>query len=193
MEAKVDTLTANLKEVVEENKRLKKTGENNLKYLVNLDRNTRRSNVILFGLSETEDLTIDGNHVNGDKAKLEALLSFIKVREKVEVCSHTRLGKESEDGDKIRPVKLIVKNSDMAALIVSNAKQLKALNQKLYFKPDKTAKEREEYQRLLTKKNELLEAHPAEEGQESRVVLKKGVLTVDGVEKDRYKTPQTIF
>ena len=64
LEAKVDTLTANLKEVVEENKRLKKTGENNLKYLVNLDRNTRRSNVILFGLSETEDLKLSEDPVN---------------------------------------------------------------------------------------------------------------------------------
>ena len=64
---------------------------------------------------------------------------------------------------------------------------------KIFFKPDKTLKEREEYQRLLKRKNELIASHPTEEGGENRVVLQKGVLTVDGVVTDRYKTPQTIF
>ena len=92
-----------------------------------------------------------------------------------------------------RPLKIELKNGEMAAEIITNSKNLKPLNMKIFFKPDKTLKEREEYQRLLKRKNELMVSHPTEEGGENRVVLQKGVLTVDGVVTDRYKTPQTIF
>ena len=127
-----------------------------------------------------------------DQTKIDALFKYIKVREKVEIRNHLRLGKVGNESSR-RPIKIELKNSEMAALILSNAKLLRPLNQKLFFKADKTAKEREEYQRLLKKKEELVLAHPTEDGSESRVVLKKGVLTVDGVVRDRYKTPQTIF
>ena len=77
--------------------------------------------------------------------------------------------------------------------IISKAYKLKDLNKKIFLKPDKSFKEREEFQRLLKKKAECMLSHPTEEGQDSRVVLKKGVLKVDGVEVDRYQSPQTLF
>ena len=67
------------------------------------------------------------------------------------------------------------------------------MNKKIFIKPDKSFKEREEFQRLLKNKGELVEAHPTEEGRNPRVVLQKGVLQVDGEEVDRYQSPQTIF
>ena len=78
-------------------------------------------------------------------------------------------------------------------LITSNAKLLRPLDQMIFFKPDKSVKEREEFQRMLKKKNECMITPPTEHGNDSRVILRQGVLTVDGVEVDRYKTPQRIF
>ena len=193
LSTKVDTLKTNLREVTEANVNLEKTSGNNLKYLINLDRNSRRSNVILFGVSETEDLVINEVSARSDKEKIDALLKFIEVHEEVEVLRYYRLGKEPEGEERRRPVKVELKNSEMVSLILANAKKLRPLNQKLFFKPDKTKKEREEYQRLLKKKETLMLSHPTEEGAPDRVVLAKGVLTVDGAVNDRYMTLQTLF
>ena len=161
LNTKVDTLRTNLKEVTEENSNLRKISGNNLKYLLNMDRNIRRSNVILFGVSETEDLVMVAK---GDDEKIEMLLSFIGVHNEVDIRCHTRLGKKTDDDqDQRRPLKIEMKNSEQVSLILINAKKLKPLNQKLFFKPDKTAKEREEYQRLLKRKEELEQAHLTEE------------------------------
>ena len=70
---------------------------------------------------------------------------------------------------------------------------MKSLNKKIFFNPDKTVKEREEFQRLLNEKKKYEISHVTEEGNERRVVLKKGTLTVDGVIVDTYKTPGSIF
>ena len=87
---------------------------------------------------------------------------------------------------------MTMKNGDMVRIIISKAPQLKALDKKIFLKPDKSVKEREEFQRLLKRKEEAMIDHPAANGQE-RVTLKNGSLTVDGVEIDSYKPPQTIF
>ena len=147
---------------------------------------------MVLGLSENEDLTIGGDTVHEDKQKIDKLLNFIGVDiEQIEIVSFSRLGSSEYEG--IRPIKMMLKNSDMVSLIISKAPQLKNLNKKIFFKPDKSLKEREEFQRLLKKKGELMIAHPTDDGQEPRVVLQKGVLKVDGVEVARYQSPQTIF
>ena len=125
---------------------------------------------MLFGVSKNENIVINRVETRGDKAKIDALLDYIKVKDKVEISSYARLGKVSDanEGDKKRPIKIVLKNSDMAVLIMSNAKLLRKLNQKLFFKPDKTVKEREEFQRLLKKKNEYTLSHPTADGDEER-------------------------
>ena len=193
LKTQVNTLKNSLKDIQEENVKLKKTGENNLKYLVNLDRNTRRSNVIVLGLPENENLDINTESLSSDAEKVEGLLKFIKVDNQVEIQNLERLGKVSDDDESHRPLKVQLKNSEMAFLITSNAYNLKTLDKKIFMKPDKSKKEREEFQRLLKRKTELILSHPAADGAESRVILKKGVLTVDGIVKDRYVSPQTIF
>ena len=42
---------------------------NNLKYLINVDRNTRRSNVVVFGVPEDEPLELKGVHAETDLKK----------------------------------------------------------------------------------------------------------------------------
>ena len=191
LKSKVDELSQDLTEVKNENKILKKSCENNLKYLVNHDRNMRRSNVMLLGLPEDEDLVIGEATVKGDDDKIHALFKFLKVETVVEMVSYSRLG-TSEEG-KLRAIKIELKNGDMAREIIKEAHNLKTLNKKIFFKPDKSVKEREEFQRLLKKKEECIISHPTADGQQDRVILEKGVLKVDGVEIDRYKSPQTIF
>ena len=63
----------------------------------------------------------------------------------------------------------------------------------IYIKQDKTKAERDEFQRLGKKKADLLKLYPTLENENSRVVLKKGILTVDDVQVDRYKSPVTLF
>ena len=192
---KVNSLSASLTETKKERDELKKVSSNNLKYLINHDRNVRRSNVMLFGVPEKENMIINGAEAKDDDGKINSLLAHLKVVDNVEIVYHTRLGKESEDSseDLKRPIEIVMKNSNMSWLITSNSHLLKSLNQKIFFKPDKTPKEREEFQRLLKKKEECMLSHPTEEGSDSRVVLKKGVLTVDNRVIDRYNTPQTLF
>ncbi len=189
----VQNLKKSLEDVTAETEQWKKTCSNNLKYLVNHDRNQRRCNVMVLGLEEEVDLTINNETTNSDEEKINSLLKFIGVgAETVEICSSFRCGKAGGEG--IRPIKVILKKGDMAQRIISKAPQLKTLNKKIFIKPDKSKKERDEFQRLLKKKEECITSHPAADGERNtRVVLEKGVLKVDNVEVDRYKSPQTLF
>ena len=63
----------------------------------------------------------------------------------------------------------------------------------IYIKPDKSKSEQQEFTRLGKRKKELLDQNPTNEGQEPRVKLEKGVLKLDGIEVDRYKSVQSIF
>ena len=55
-------------------------------------------------------------------------------------------------------------------------------------KADLNRDERDEYKRLYDLKDKLMEENP-----EKTVIIDKGVLTLDGEEVDRYKTPKTFF
>ena len=103
---------------------------------------------------------------------------------------------------KVRPIKIKYSSSASASTVLKEGKKLKDLvDNKIYVKPDKTKKEIEEYQRLGKRKDELKEQYPVAEVDEDdeeqerreRVVLEKGVLTVDGTEVDRFKSVQTLF
>ena len=63
-------------------------------------------------------------------------------------------------------------------------------DQKIYVKPDKTKGEQEAFKRLGKRKEELLLEY---NNDKKRVELIKGVLYLDKVEVDRYKSPQTLF
>ena len=85
-------------------------------------------------------------------------------------------------------------SSTIATAILGEAKKLKNLpNYTIYIKPDKTKSEVEEYRRLGKRKTELQAEYPVGEDEESRVVLEKGVLKVDGVKVDEFKSVQSLF
>ena len=79
-------------------------------------------------------------------------------------------------------------------MVLKASKKLKELRgQTIYIKPDKTKAEVAEYQRLGKRKTELEGKYPTTDGEEKRVVLEKGVLKVDGVQVDEYKSTQSLF
>ena len=74
---------------------------------------------------------------------------------------------------------------------VSAEEMLKDIRgENIYVKPDKTKGEQEEFQRIGKRKDALLAEY---DNDNERVILDKGVLFVDGVEVDRYKSVQTLF
>ena len=179
------------KNLEDEAKRLKTVSQNNLKYLVNLDRNIRREHIVIFGVPE------DGTNLNAndviaktDEEKCDLILRYINVP--IDSIYPFRLGKPTEG--KVRPIKVKCPSSNIVGPILKASKKLKELpNQTIYIKPDKTKAEVEEYQRLGKRKAELILQYPVEDGNEPRVVLEKGILKVDGVQVDEFKSSQSLF
>ena len=190
---KVMNLEKELKAMKDAQKEESAISKNNLKYLINFDRNERRQNVIMFGVPEDE-IMINEVVCKSDREKCLALLDIMELRE---MCRNTvkeifRLGKkDDEDSEKRRPVKIKFTSSTSATAVINAGAKLKELpNLNIYVKPDKTKGEQEAFKRLGKRKEELLREY---ENNEERVKLKKGVLYVDDIEVDRYKSPQTLF
>ena len=186
LEGKVNTLQNGCTEVTAMSK-------NNLKYLVNIDRNERRQNVIIFGAPEI-DLTIGNVTSRSDPDKFAALAQVMNLGE---TCRNAvkeifRLGNIDEgDVERRRPMKVRFTSSGPATEVIQAGKKLKDLpDQNIYVKPDKTKGEQEEFKRIGKRKSDLLTEY---NNDNEKVKLTKGVLYVDGVEVDRYKSPQTLF
>ena len=197
-EKRLDTAVENLKKEVDKNSERtqnnKTISENNLKYLVNVDRNTRRKNVIVFGVPENDELIIEGRSTVTDKDKIQSILEYTACTG-VDVIDSYRLGKP---GEKPRPMKITFPTKEMAESALKESRKLKELKDldeeiNIYIKPDKTKSEQKEFQRLGKKKEELLVKYPTQDNAPPRVLLKKGILTVDGTEVDKYEPAQTLF
>ena len=173
----------------------KSVSENNLKYLINHDRNVRKSNILLFGVPEDEPLELDGveGNPNTDSEKCISLFQLIgspQSQEKMVDCF--RIGPIVED--KVRPIKVKFVTPAPVTSILKNAKKLsESSNRKIYIKSDKSKAENSEFQRLGKRKTELLEQYPSDNDNDPRVTLVKGVLKLDGAEVDRYKPVQSLF
>ena len=179
-EARLDSQEKELDKNTESIKAGKKVSENNLKYLINLDRNIRRKNVILFGVPEKDDLTIHDDSATSGIEKYKLLSKFMDCSENT-VVDHYRLDRE---GDKPRPIKLTFDSKEMAGKVLSNSRKLKDLKNEhesinCYVKPDKTKSEQAEFQLLGKKKAELLIQYPTIEGNDPRVILRQGSLKME--------------
>ena len=172
---------------------LKQTVKDTTKYLVNTDRNSRQYNAILFGVPE-DKFTLqlkgtEGVELDNDSSKVNELMNLVGYRGKVR--HHFRLG---QPGDRPRPMKLIFdSHADSQSARDNSFKLKKVVDQTIFIKPDKTKSENAEFKRVGDKKKELLEQYPTVDDQHPRVVLKKGVLTLDGVEVTRYIPIPSLF
>ena len=149
---KLENQTKNLET---ESKKQKTVCENNLKYLVNLDRNVRRENIIIFGVPEDGvEVQIEQEKAKTDEEKCSAILEYIGTPIFDQAKGMFRLGKPVNG--KVWPIKIRLPSSDTASSVLKESKKLKNLNdQKIYIKPDKTKAEVAEYQRLGKRKAEL--------------------------------------
>ena len=135
-------------------KSMKSGMDNNLKYLINHDRNQRKHNVVLFGVQEDEDLQIGADNANDDEGKCKTLLEYIGCMD-VKIMDAFRLGKVNpETPEKPRPIKIVFSEKRMAFDVLSKTSKLNDLKKdsgkNIYIKPDKTKSEVSEFQRLGT-------------------------------------------
>lgn len=198
-------LKTKLSSLSEEFDKNKTCAENNLRYLINHDRNSRQRNVVVFGLPDDDEISLGDEVFENDLDAVNHVLDQLELPEEVKIIELFRLGKKQvEDGAgadenqrRHRPIKIRFETSGAAKMIVGNSAKLKGLfgeETKIYLNTDKTKSEREEFSRLGKKKKDLMLRHPAEnEGDPPRVILKNGRLLVDNAEVDCYKAPQTLF
>ena len=173
----------------------KSISENNLKYLINHDRNERRKNVLLFGVPEGKPTGVDGvpDNLETDIEKCLSLFELIQAPQSMDkVIDCFRIGPIVDD--KVCPIKVKFFSPISVTTILKNSRKLsESSNRRIYIKPDKSKSESAEFQRLGKRKAELLEQYPTENNAEPRVTLMKGVLKLDGTEVDRYKPVQSLF
>ena len=174
---------------------LKDTTENSVKYLINSDRNDRRYNAIFFGVPENNNIQVETNGIKtdlcNDMDKISGLIDLMGG-EKQLISNIYRLGKK---GDKNRPIKTTFQSVSAAKHTLTNSKKLANLNLNLniYVKPDRTKGEMEEFKRLGKRKEQLSIEYPSIDERNPRVLLKNGVLSLDGNQIDKYNPVQSIF
>ena len=191
----VRSLETRTKTLEDDLKKQKTVSENSLKYLINLDRNDRRQNIVVFGVPEegTHLCVVPDEEAKTDEEKCNAILQFIETPVYNDITAIIRLGQPPVDW-KVRPIKLKCRSSAVSSQVLKASKKLKELQgHTIYVKPDKTKAEVAEYQRLGKRKTELEALYPIAEGGERRVVLEKGVIKVDGVQVDEFKSTQSFF
>ena len=155
--------------------------------------------MVLFGVPDDDVVQLGDETFDGDREVFNHIVGKMGIRGELEITDLFRMGKKDlsvdDDERKDRPIKICFKASNSTKLILENSKKLKNAfgDVNIYVKPDKTKAERDEFTRLGKRKKELMERHVTAEGDDERVILKKGRLIVDGVEMDCYKTPQTLF
>ena len=71
----------------------KKVSDNNLKYLINVDRNSRRQNVIIFGVKEDETPKIGDKTPVTDLEKRYLIFEYLKLTDLL-IIESIRFGKE---------------------------------------------------------------------------------------------------
>ena len=130
--------------------------KNTTGYLINHDRNVRQSNIVLFGVTESEDITHDNISVKNDEEKIKLILKIVECDS--EATKIIRMGKKEVKKD--RPIKVVLPRPSDAKKAISNSKNLKVLQKKIFLKGDKTKSEQKESTRLHKKKQECLAQYP---------------------------------
>lgn len=110
-----------LQPIIEENEKLKCEVEKLNKKIQNLEINSKRNNVILHGLPETED----ENHDNLNTLVLSTLKGIDVDIEKEEIDRLQRLGKKGDKTNKIRPILLATTTLQKKIQILKNKQKMK--------------------------------------------------------------------
>ena len=154
------------------------------KFLENLDRKERETNVVILGVPD-EGEALDG--ATDDAAKIRKLFSV--VGDEPQVRSYRRLGRHNETSERKRPILVTLADRGERDRMVSNARTLKergAPFDRIYVKKDLHPAVREEWKRLhtahTTEKN-----RPENQGCQIRLDMKERKLYRDGCVIDEWK------
>ena len=159
-------------------------------YIAKQDKMSRLKNVLVGGLSESNDLLHDGQTANTDNEKVGMILAAIGKSE-VDIAHCRRVG-NVDQGHEGRGRFLLVEFANQtdrnsvrnASERLSRIEELKHIR----MKADLTKEEREEYKRLYASKDALAASHPGE-----NVRVDRGKLYVGENMVDQLKTSSTIF
>lgn len=140
-----------------------------------MDRNSRRSNVIVYGLKETTSMS-KANQTEYDSRSITEIFSKINVEVDGEVRVH-RLGRFDPTNSNLRrPIKVCLSNESAVSLITKNSKKLKSLEnfKHISISPDRTPMQNALYRTVKSElEKRLIEG-------ESDLIIKyvKGIPTI---------------
>lgn len=177
--------------IKEENAKLKEVVNTHQKFLESLDHENRKTVLIITGVSEDEEIELQGETRCTDEDKLDGIFDIIE--EQPTVKSIERLGRKTQD--KVRPIKVKVENQKQRDAVVENARKLKDkhnvmnITNKIFVKKDQHPLVRQEWQRLAQVQS-IERTRP--ENSEKTVILdrKNRTVTVDGEVVDRFQSFQ---
>nr|CAI5863756.1 unnamed protein product [Callosobruchus analis] len=160
LRATIIQLQKDIKDLKEENSKLADNPRSEFEDVVSevTERIKRKSNVILFNVKEPDQSKTARERMDSDKTVVADILQNIDPEQPVANFKFARLGMFSNN--KVRPIKLILENEEMARKVRMKANNLKSHNTyktvKLF--PDKTKKQMEYYKMI---RQELEDRHAA--------------------------------
>lgn len=183
LQAKFDSLNAEILELKNENETLKGVISSHQSSILHLERKERECNLIITGLSDSPDAEEDSQAVH---EFLEDMCPS-EVSGSIKTCY--RLGQYRSD--KKRPVKVQLRDRNTRQIVIYKAR-LKLRSSSacngVRIKPDLCAQDRSENNRLFNIFRKMKKVHP-----DSDIRLSRGILTVDGVECDRSDPVGNLF
>ncbi|CAH1986321.1 unnamed protein product, partial [Acanthoscelides obtectus] len=111
------------------------------------DRNSRKRNVIIFGLPEQDQADVPQTRLTKDKSQVVDVLKVINLNVHANEVKPLRLGRF--DQSKCRPIKLSLKDEDEVINVIRNAKNLKnSTFNRVSISFDRTRKQIDHYKAL---------------------------------------------
>lgn len=187
-EIKVD-YTTKMEQLQTENTELRKVVSVHQHFLESLDHENRACSMIITGVPEAEDLTINNQTATTDEQKCDLILE--KLDQYVTKRSIDRLGKR--EADRNRPIKLVLATREQRDEVVKSSRKLKDITNpnnvtnNIFIKKDQHPLIRKEWQRLYdVLKQER--ARPDNEGKDIQIDRQTRTIKVNGIVIDKFQS-----
>ena len=181
-----ESIKKELQSLKETNDLLLQTVSVQQRFLEEIDAEKRAKNIVILGVPEDQDISVDGVVAENDEDKVKAVFRKIGKGD-IHITSLQRLGNKDPTNQRTRPLKIVVPEAKDTYAIISNAKYLKdTVLDKVRIKRDTHPAVRKEMGRLFAA--EKTEKEKAEnQGRNVFFDKKRRVLTIDGAVADRFK------
>ena len=191
---KTEVLEKKVSDLSIENVTLGKTIQHQQKFMESLDYEQRKSNVIITGVSEIDDLPgVEGAMLTSDEEKIQHVFKLIG-QEGVHIASMTRLGKPPPNmgsRTRSRPIKLTLQAQAQRRNILQASRTLNSAAEpfsRIYMKRDMHPDLSKEFRRLRDVER-TERANPENEGRTVRYDHTTRTVMVDDQIIDRFQAP----